>query len=235
MRDQIVSEIRRLAAMNGGHPPGRMKFERESGIKMTAWYGVFWSKWGDALAEAGFTSNKLAEKTQVGVLFENLTRACRHYGRIPTSGELRMYGRQQVGFPSHSTFTNAFPSRTDMIVQFGAWVKENGAVSDVLPMLPTIEPVKRMFDTVKLSEGYVYLIQSGSFYKIGRSNELERRVKQIRVALPDASNLVHTIRTDDPPGIEAYWHRRFQDRRANGEWFRLTATDVAAFRRRRYQ
>jgi hypothetical protein len=82
--------------------------------------------------------------------------------------------------------------------------------------------------------GFVYLARMGKYYKIGHTGSVGRRQYEIALQLPEKLTLVHSISTDDPAGIEAYWHKRFEQKRANGEWFELAAQDVRAFKRRTF-
>nr|WP_157817976.1 GIY-YIG nuclease family protein [Candidatus Thiodictyon syntrophicum] len=77
----------------------------------------------------------------------------------------------------------------------------------------------------------MYLMKSGKYYKIGRTNAIGRREYELAIQLPEKPTKIHEIKTDDPVGIEAYWHKRFESRRLNGEWFNLTPQDTAAFKR----
>ena len=76
-------------------------------------------------------------------------------------------------------------------------------------------------------------MKSGKHYKLGRSTCAEMRHYQLKILLPEKLELIHKIKTDDPPGIEEYWHNRFKEKRKGGEWFDLSASEVKAFKRRK--
>ena len=76
------------------------------------------------------------------------------------------------------------------------------------------------------------MMKSGRRYKIGHTNSPARRHREVRLDLPDPTTFVYTIATDDPVGVERYWHERFQSKRIREtEFFTLTAADVSAFKR----
>jgi hypothetical protein len=235
MREQILNEIQRLAEANGGQPPGRRLLERKTGINEGAWFGKYWARWGDAVAEAGFAPNSKNEKLDEQFVLEKLAEITRHYGKVPASMEMRLFKRTHPDFPNEKTILGHFGGKQKLVARLAEWSRAHSQFADVANLLADIEAQPDISTTTNSAEGLVYLIKSGAHYKIGRSDELERRMKEIKVALPEAFILVHTIRTDDPPGIEAYWHRRFADRRANGEWFKLSNSDIAAFKRRKFQ
>jgi hypothetical protein len=147
---------------------------------------------------------------------------------------LRLYRTREPSVPSEQAIRRHFGGRAGLVASLAKRAAEDPTYADLVPMLPAISTPRPSLAR-NTPDGFVYLIQSGDFYKIGRSDDLERRMKEIRVSLPDKSVLIHSIRTDDPSGIEAYWHRRFAEKRANGEWFKLTSLDVSAFKKRKYQ
>jgi hypothetical protein len=237
MRERILSEIRRLAAANGGVAPGKGPFQRETGITESDWYGKLWLRWNDAVSDAGLTPNKKQERLSSDLVLDKYAEVCRHYGKPPSSAELRFYAREAVGFISHNTFAKHFGSQQGVIAALRdrAMLRGEDDLIAILPADASAEDLLVSSNSTHISEGWVYLLGSGEHYKIGRSEELEKRVKQISIALPEKVVLVHAIRTDDPAGIEAYWHRRFAQQRVNGEWFRLSHSEVKAFKRRKFQ
>jgi hypothetical protein len=235
LREDILSEIRRLAAA-GGQPPGQKVFSKETGIASHKWRGVFWAKWGDALIDAGFKPNNWRSKSDTVKLLDRFAELALKIGRIPTNSEIDLARRSDSSIPSSKYVLSHFGGKAGLagaLIRLSSEEQKFAAlreiIADPVAELPADQKSERLID------GWVYLLKSGGNYKVGRSDNLERRVKQISVAMPEATNLFHAIQTDDPVGIEEYWHKRFADRRLNGEWFKLTKTDIAAFKRRKFQ
>ncbi len=233
---QIVAEIQRLAHKNGGRAPGRQAFERATGLKMSEWYPQLWLRWGDALAEAGYAPNQLQGKAGDEALLEKYIAFTRELGRFPVEGQLRRKAREDQTFPSHSTFSR-FGGKEKLLDAVAAHCRRTSACEDVLALCEQRKNANVPAATgqrkaePKIATGFVYLMKSGRHYKIGRTNSVGRRGSELTIKIPVPPTTIHSIETDDPIGVEAYWHRRFADKRGQGEWFALSEDDVKAFKR----
>jgi hypothetical protein len=234
-KEQVVARIKNAAAANGGRPPGRARFEKETGIRVADWYPHLWIRWGDALQEAGFAPNKLAERMDSAVILDKYIAIVRELGRVPLNAELKVKARKDAAFPSPSVFER-FGGKAALLLalrQRCETLNEHGVLA-LLPPTDTNASSREIDTPPKLKKtptGYVYLMQSGRHFKIGRSNSVGRREWELGIKIPVPPKTIHVIETDDPVGVEVYWHRRFAEKRGEGEWFNLRADDVAAFKR----
>jgi len=97
------------------------------------------------------------------------------------------------------------------------------------PVAPT-EHLEERQELILRSPGpVVYLYKSDAYYKLGRTRNVHKRDKQIKLQLPFRAIPVHVIYTDDEVWLERFWHKEFAAKRRNGEWFELDAKDVARF------
>ncbi len=150
---------------------------------------------------------------------------------------MRLKRSHDSGFPNDKTFER-FGSKRQLIAAALNHCHSHSGFEDLSPVLEQAIPPQKSEPTPKPARqevvGFVYLLRSGRHYKIGKTNSFGRRERELAIQLPEKANTVHVIHTDDPAGIEAYWHNRFAAKRRHGEWFELDAADVVAFRRRKY-
>lgn len=75
--------------------------------------------------------------------------------------------------------------------------------------------------------GWVYFIQSGEFVKIGISQDVTKRLQTLQTASPYPMKVIKKLAVPYPASAEFRLHRYYADRRRAGEWFALTADDIA--------
>ena len=233
-KEFILSEIKRVGTVNG-KSLGKERFSKETGIQFTDWYGKYWVRWSDALKDAGLTANEFKKAYSDEYVIEKLISLVRELGHYPVVGEIRIKSREDNSFPAHTVF-NRVGNKQMLIKKLLAFCENRDEYSDIIQICSAFqlpEKLKKEKEEV-LIVGAIYLIKSGKYYKIGRSNSTGRRHYELSIQLPESAEVVHSINTDDPVGIEAYWHNRFRDKRKNGEWFELSAVEVKAFKRRKF-
>jgi len=238
-REEVLAAIRREAEAAEGVPPGVERFERITGIRRHEWSGVYWARWGDALTEAGYEPHVFGSSTRPDdELGRILAEQVRQLGRWPAKADFQMAKRAGQEVPNPNSLLRRLGGTDNQRAFTFDWARTHEGWEDVAailgPRLTSAAALPKATLSTPLVSGYVYLFKSGKHHKIGRSNAPERRAYEVRLQMPERVETVHTIATDDPEGIEAYWHRRFASKRANGEWFSLAPEDVAAFTSRSF-
>jgi hypothetical protein len=176
-REEIINEIRKLAAMNNGQPPGRRLFRRRTNIHPAEWQGVYWAIWSDALKEAGFQPNLKTEKLDEELMLIKLAEACRHFEKFPSILELRLYRMSHREFPDVTTYVRHFGSPNFWPSHLALWAEKGGDL-EVLRMVRDLRDLRS-----PVVHGVVYLLKSGANFKIGRSNDLMGRLKQLKTGI----------------------------------------------------
>lgn len=234
-KSQVLEAIKQIASANGGRAPGRQAFERQTGIRRSDWYPHHWLRWGDALVEAGYTANQLQTATSEEELLQRYIGLVRELGHLPVEGEIRRKAKTDKSFPSHSVFSK-FGGRKKLLDAVLGYCKVNTGYEDVAALIqerghsPNSGEDESPRES-KVATGFVYLMKSGRHYKIGRTVSVGSRERQLAIKIPVPPTTIHSIETDDPVGVEAYWHRRFAEKRGEGEWFDLLPDDIKAFKR----
>jgi hypothetical protein len=237
-KEQIVSEIRRTARANGGIPLGWKRFKTETGIGYYDWFGKFGSGWSELVREAGFDAHQFnTERYSDDELTQALIDLTRRLGRVPVRADVLFAKRQDESFPSEKALRRlgTHAMRISRVVKF---CEADQGYAEVLALWQRSVPNEPDISESDgngsaATKGYVYLLRHGTRaeYKIGRTFSPLRREGEVAIELPDKLAPIHYIETDDPVGVENYWHTRFSAKRKQGEWFALSREEVRAFKR----
>lgn len=229
-RQDILDLIRRTAQASGGVPPGEDRLV-QLGVPPAVW-GKYWARLTAAQREAGFVPNKANAPHPEDDALARLVELSRKLGAIPTSRDRIVEHNADPNFPSERVWKRLGP-RARLLDRLIKYARAHPGHEDVLALCSAgadlAAPVSK---TMTPAFGSVYLLKGpGHRYKIGRTNAFGRRRRELGIQLPFETRKVHVIETDDPEGVETYWHQRFAAKRINSEWFELQAEDVAAFKR----
>jgi hypothetical protein len=237
-REDVLARLKDWSEENGGKTPSEKVF-----YKFLGNFGVFdlhklgWPYYGKLVEEAGLKPN-IFDKTKYtrDELCELFISVIREYDNWPSRGELEvLHHNKKDKYPDASTFYNklGLVKNGDLAKSILDYIKDRDGYDDITVICkPVYDRYKNNEKTEEtIQTGFVYLCKSGNQYRIGMTNNPERRQGEVGVLLVDPYELIHIIETDDMRGVEDYWHTRFKQKLIRGEWFRLNSSDIKAFKR----
>ncbi len=162
-KEQILKDIRRLAAASGGKPPGSQRFQSEMNLGKADWYPKYWLRWSDAIREAGLEPNTLSARFDEEFLIKCYLDLTRELGRFPIEGDLMVKRRGDRNFPNRDAFAR-LGSKAERAIKILAYCHEHGDFASLVPLVESAV-IATSPENGESSEqptvGYVYLLRHG--------------------------------------------------------------------------
>jgi hypothetical protein len=130
------------------------------------------------------------------VILEKYISFLRELGRVPLTAELRIKARSDTSFPSHGLFAKLGGKQA--LIAGVREHREAHNISDVITMLPAqagaLPEPHATENEPKVPTGYVYLMKSGRHFKIGRTNSVGRRGRELGIKIPIPPSTLHVMK-----------------------------------------
>src|SRR3990170_2857745 len=164
-KQEILSEIKRIAEKCDGKAPGFQRFAAETGVRKADWYPNLWLRWGDAISEAGCQPNDFNAAYDTNFLITKYIELIRELDHFPIEGQLRIKKKTDKDFPSHDAFSQ-LGSKQERAQKIIEYCQGKSEFNDIIPHCSVVakstrkEPDSTNSDSGNV--GYVYLIRHGA-------------------------------------------------------------------------
>lgn len=121
-----------------------------------------------------------------------LVAEVRRLGRLPTTLKLRLRRREGAPLPSANVY-NPYGNKAGLAAAVVAYCRDDPTAADVVALLePSLVAEDEYSDAAAAdgdeSMGFVYLIKAGRHYKLGRTNALGRRERELAIQVARAGD-----------------------------------------------
>jgi len=128
-RNQIISEIQRIAKKLNSETVSRTEFAKESNISLHQ-INKYFGGWMEAVSEAGLIPNTKHVRKTHDELFQKFYEVCVMLNKIPTTIEFERNTSNAV-----KPYRKNFGSWQDTLSNFKVWLQENYSDSKFINML----------------------------------------------------------------------------------------------------
>ncbi len=109
----------------------------------------------------------------------------------------------------------------------------SNTLTDYMVTLDMAETIKNKYKIKreKNKPNKIYIFKANKYYKIGKCNNVKRRVKQLQTGCMFDIEILDYFEVTDATKTEKELHEKYKHKQIKGEWFKLTKKDVMDIRK----